>query len=89
MQRRYNRLPTIIVDVGGYKQRRENFLRKKALAIAKIVLDTGREMALDPLTDKERKIVAQALSEMKTVRHYTIGSGYRKNVIIAPQSNDS
>lgn len=86
LQRRHNRIPTIVVDVGGYKQRRENFLRKKTLAIAKIVLETSREMALDPLTDKERKIVAQALSEMKTVRHYTVGSGYRKNVIIAPNT---
>lgn len=84
LQHRHNRIPEIIVDVGGYKRRRENFLRKKALAIAKIVLETGREMALDPLTDKERKVVEQALSERDDVRFYTIGTGYRKNVIVAP-----
>jgi spoIIIJ-associated protein len=85
LQHRHDRIPNIVVDVGGYKHRRENFLRKKATAIAKIVLETGREMALDPLTDKERKIVEQALAEMDGVRHYTVGSGYRKNVIIAPR----
>ncbi|MBD3285652.1 hypothetical protein GF359_04265 [candidate division WOR-3 bacterium] len=85
LQRRYSRLPSTVVDVGGYKQRRENFLRKKAMAIAKIVLETGREMALDPLTDKERRLVEQALDEKPEIRYYTIGTGYRKNVIIAPR----
>lgn len=76
-------MPTIIIDVGGYKQRRENFLRKKAQAIAKIVSESGREMMFDPLTDKERRIVEQTITEIEGVRCYTIGSGYRKNVIIA------
>lgn len=74
-----------MVDVGGYRQRRENFLRKKAMAISKIVKETGREMMLDPLTDKERKIVEKTLADIEGVRSYTIGTGYRKNVIIAPR----
>ena len=85
LQRNHSRLPSIVIDVGGYKQRRENFLRKKAMAIAKIVTETGREMALDPLTDKERRLVEQALDENPDIRYYTIGTGYRKNVIIAPR----
>lgn len=85
LQHRHSRPPNIVVDVGGYKQRRENFLKKKAMAIAKIVLETGREMALDPLTDKERKLVEVALDGREEIRYYTIGTGYRKNVIIAPR----
>jgi len=85
LQHRHNKIPGIIVDIGGYKQRRENFLRKKTLAIAKIVRDTGKEMAFDPLTDKERKIVERTLSQQEDIRFYTIGTGYRKNVIIAPK----
>jgi len=85
MQRRRSRLPNIMIDVGGYKHRRENFLKKKAMAIAKIVIETGREMALDPLTDRELKIVEKALDDVKEIRFYTVGSGFRKNVIIAPR----
>lgn len=85
LQHRYSRMPTVVVDVGGYRQRRENFLRKKAMAISKIVKETGREMMLDPLTDKERKIVEKTLAGIEGVRSYTIGTGYRKNVIIAPR----
>ncbi|MBA7547055.1 hypothetical protein ES705_39457 [subsurface metagenome] len=63
-----------------------NFLRKKAEAIACIVLQTGREMALDPLTKKEQQIVESKLSEIKGVKIYAIGKGVSKNVIIAPNN---
>jgi len=74
----------ILVDVSGYRMRRTNFLKKKAEAIACIVLQTGREMALDPLTRREQQIVEGRLSEIKGVKLYTIGKGVSKNVIIAP-----
>lgn len=74
----------ILVDVSGYRMRRTNFLKKKAEAIARIVLQTGREMALDPLTKREQQIVESKLSEIKGVKLYTIGKGVSKNVIIAP-----
>ncbi len=74
----------ILVDVSGYRMRRTNFLKKKAEAIARIVLQTGKEMALDPLTKREQQIVETKLSEIKGVKLYTIGKGVSKNVIIAP-----
>ena len=74
----------ILVDVSGYRMRRTNFLKKKAEAIARIVLQTGREMALDPLTKREQQIVETKLSEIKGVKLYSIGKGASKNVIIAP-----
>ncbi len=84
LMKRFHPNLKILVDVGGYRMRRNNFLRKKAEAIARIVLQTGREMALDPLTKKEQQIVAKKLSEIKGVKIYTIGKGVSKNVIIAP-----
>ena len=84
LKRRYPDFQRITLDVGGYRLRRENFLRKKALAIAKIVIETKREMALDPLTDKERAVVEEVLRPLTGIRSYTIGSGIRKNVIVAP-----
>jgi predicted RNA-binding protein Jag len=85
LQHRHSKMPVVIIDVGGYKQRRENFLIKKTMAITKIVTETGREMMFDPLTDKERKVVEKTLADIDGIRCYTIGTGYRKNVIIAPQ----
>ncbi len=84
VHREFPDVPPILVDVAGYRQRRENFLRKKALAVAKIVTETGREMALDFLTEKEMATVQDALKEMPQVRVYAVGSGPRRNCIIAP-----
>lgn len=84
LMKRFHPNLKILVDVGGYRMRRNNFLRKKAEAIARIVLQTGREMALDPLTRKEQQIVENKLTEIKGVKIYTIGKGVSKNVIIAP-----
>lgn len=88
LMKRFHPNLKILVDVGGYRMRRNNFLKKKAEAIARIVLQTGREMALDPLTKKEQQIVESKLAEIKGVKIYTIGKGVSKNVIIAP-SNES
>lgn len=84
LMKRFHPNLKILVDVGGYRMRRNNFLKKKAEAIAHIVLQTGREMALDPLTKKEQQVVENRLAEMKGVKIYTIGKGVSKNVIIAP-----
>ncbi|MCL6466044.1 MAG: hypothetical protein K6T77_04710 [candidate division WOR-3 bacterium] len=84
VRREFPDVAPILVDVAGYRQRRDNFLRKKALAVAKIVSETGREMALDLLTEKEMVVVQEALKEMPGVRIYAVGTGPRRNVIIAP-----
>ncbi|MEO0072789.1 MAG: hypothetical protein ABIK10_05090 [candidate division WOR-3 bacterium] len=74
----------IFVDISGYRKKQETFLKKKALAVAKIVSETKREMALDILTDKEYQMVENELLPLGTVRVYAVGTGRRKTVIIAP-----
>lgn len=84
VRRAYPEVPPVTVDVGGYRVRRENFLKKKATAVARIVLETRREMALDLLTEKEMELVRDALRVEPGVRVYALGTGTRRNVIIAP-----
>ncbi|HID32745.1 MAG TPA: hypothetical protein EYP24_05150 [bacterium (Candidatus Stahlbacteria)] len=75
---------SVLIDVGGYRMRRQNYLRKKAEAVARIVVETGKEMAMDPLTEKERRVVEEVLKDIDGVTCYTVGSGYKQNVIIVP-----
>jgi len=85
MKHRYPTLPIdIFLDVSGYRKRGENFLKKKALAVAKIVFETKRDMALDILTEREFRMVENELAPLGTVRVYGIGSGSKRTVIIAP-----
>jgi len=75
---------SVLIDVGGYRLRRQNYLRRKAEAVARIVVETGKEMAMDPLTEKERRVVEEVLKDIDGVTCYTVGSGYKQNVIIVP-----
>lgn len=76
--------PAVTVDVGGYRRRQEQYLHGKALAVAAIVLDTGREMAVDLLTEAEFHIVRDALAGNPRVRVHVTGDGLRRNVIVSP-----
>lgn len=85
MKHRYpTMLIDIFVDVSGYRKKHENFLKKKALAVAKIVVDTQRDMALDLLTEKEFHMVQNELAPLGTVRVHAVGTGPKKTVVIAP-----
>ncbi|HIE05555.1 MAG TPA: KH domain-containing protein [bacterium (Candidatus Stahlbacteria)] len=75
---------SVLIDVGGYRLRRQNYLRRKAEAVARIVVETGKEMAMDPLTEKERRIVEEVLKDIAGVTCYAIGTGHKQNVIIVP-----
>lgn len=84
IKHRFSEVPDIFVDVSGYRLRRENFLKKKALAVARIVSETKREMALDMLTERELRLVEKELAPLGTVKVYSVGSGSKRTVVIAP-----
>ncbi len=85
LARRFYSNAKILLDVNGYRAKRNNFLKKKTEAIARIVQQTGREMALDPMTPREERIVINTISEIPGVKFYTIGKGPNRTLIIAPK----
>jgi spoIIIJ-associated protein len=82
--RHYPQCPPVTIDVGGYRHRHEAYLRGKAQAIAAIVLNTGREMAVEFLTEPEFQIVKDELRPNRALRVHAVGDGERRNVIISP-----
>jgi len=83
MRHRYPNISIdVFVDVAGYRKRRENFLKKKALAVATVVAETKRDMALDILTEREYRMVERELAPLGTVRVYQVGSGPKRTVVI-------
>jgi spoIIIJ-associated protein len=85
VKRKFPDVAPVMVDVGGYRLRREGFLSKKAEAVARIVLETKREMSLDLLTEKEMEIIVEHLKSIPEVRVYSVPTGTKQNVIIAPK----
>lgn len=76
----------IIVDVAGYRRRREQRLTQTATRTAKRVLDTGRESKLKPMSSAERRIVHLALRKIDGITTYSEGAEPYRYVVIAPTS---
>jgi len=73
------------VDVGGYRARQHQILRRKARGAADRVKRLGKEVTLDPLLSSERRIIHLALQSDPAVRTYTVGNGPARSVVVAPK----
>jgi len=74
----------IMLDVEDYRRRRTDTLKNLALRLAERVRRRGDEIALEPMTPQERKIIHMALQDNPYV--YTVSEGdepFRKIVICA------
>lgn len=75
----------IIIDVAGYRQRRDDNLRKLAQKMAKQAVTSGRRQTLEPMSASERRIIHLELSESDEVTTESIGEEPRRKVVIIPR----
>lgn len=78
----------VVLDIGGYRYRRENTLVSMAERAAETVARTGREYALEPMNPAERRIVHSALQSFPGVTTYSEGEEPERHVIIAPATSE-
>jgi len=72
----------VIIDVEGYRSRREKTLEQLAVKLAKKVLTTGRSAKLEPMNPYERKVIHATLQQVEGVTTKSEGEEpYRKVVI--------
>jgi len=76
----------LLVDIGGYKARRESALRKLALRVAEQVTRRHRRIALEPMSPYERRIIHITLRNHPTVTTESVGERDRRKVTILPKS---
>jgi len=79
----------IIVDIEGYKERREDIVSKYAHEKAEIVKKTGKKIALCYMNAVERRIVHLVLQEEPLIVTYSEGTEPFRKVIIAPKENEN
>jgi spoIIIJ-associated protein len=75
----------LIVDVEGYRIRRENQLRQLARRMADQAVSSGRRQVLEPMPANERRIVHIELRDNTSVSTESIGEDPRRKVTISPQ----
>jgi spoIIIJ-associated protein len=74
----------VIIDVDGYRQRREEELREFALDIAEEVRENDEPITLEAMPAHERRMIHMALAESEDIRTYSIGEGRERRVVIGP-----
>ncbi len=84
VSRRVQKWPQIVVDVGNYRQRRQESLEGLARRMAERVHQTGRALMLEPMGAYERRIVHLALRDDPQVYTESSGEGENRKVVIFP-----
>ena len=77
-----NDCPKVTVDIEGYRARREETLRNLAKRTADKVKKYRRNIALDPMTPYERRIIHSALQNDSMVMTASVGSDENRKVVI-------
>lgn len=75
----------LIVDIEGYRDRREKQLRQIARRMADQAVSTGRRQVLEPMPANERRIVHIELRENTDISTESIGEEPRRKVTIIPK----
>jgi len=85
ISKQLNQAVSLAVDVEGYRQRREEQLRRMAQRLAEQAVERGRTMTLEPMPANERRIIHLELRDHLAVRTESVGEGDRRKVTIIPK----
>jgi spoIIIJ-associated protein len=84
LQRGSRKNPKVVLDVSGYKRRREDFLKNKAVSLAEQVKSAGKPVTMEPLDAADRRIVHAVLKREPGVETTSIGHGRTKSIVVSP-----
>ena len=73
----------VMLDIEGYKAKREKTLEDLAEKVAKTVIKTRKSITLEPMQAYERKIIHSKLQNSNKVETYSVGEEPRRKVVIA------
>lgn len=83
--RQIGRRAYLVVDVDGYKARREEMLRRLAFRMAEQAIQRGRTVSMEPMPPHERRIVHLTLKDNPNVSTESVGEGENRKVTIVPR----
>jgi spoIIIJ-associated protein len=75
----------LMIDIQGYRERRERQLRQLAKRMAEQAISTGRRQVLEPMPANERRLIHLELREHTEVETLSIGEEPNRNVTIVPK----
>ena len=72
----------VVIDSNNYKDKREEALRDLARKKGKKVLDSGRNVKLNPMSARERKIIHEEISFIKGLKTESVGEEPKRYLVI-------
>lgn len=78
----------VTVDIGNYREKREQSLTGLAKKMGGQVARTGRRMTLEPMNPYERRIIHTAVQGIDGVTSWSVGSEPNRYVIIGPTEDN-
>lgn len=78
----------VTVDIGNYREKREQSLTGLAKKMGNQVARTGRRMSLEPMNPYERRIIHTAVQGISGVTSWSVGSEPNRYVIIGPTEDN-
>jgi spoIIIJ-associated protein len=79
----------IIIDTEKYREKKIEYLKDLAHKLADKVKQTGRPVAVNPMSSYERRIVHLALEKEEGVYTESLGEGLDRQVMIMPKNSKS
>ncbi len=78
----------ITLNIGNYREKREQSLIGLAKKIARGAAKTGRKTSLEPMNPYERRIIHTAVQEVKGATSWSVGEEPYRHVIIGPSEDN-
>lgn len=83
VSRHFEERNKFILDVEGYRAKREETLERLAKKLADRVKESGKNMSLEPMSPYERRIIHTVLQSDEQVRTFSEGEEPYRKVVIA------
>ncbi len=74
----------VLLDAEDYRRRRNDTLIQLADRLAQKAINTGKNVALEPMPSYERKVIHTALAENKRIKTYSVGNDPNRHLVITP-----
>lgn len=78
----------VTIDVGNYREKRQQSLVELAHKMAKQASKTGRRHSLEPMNPYERRIVHTAVQDIEGATSWSVGSEAARHVVIGPSDDN-
>ena len=78
----------VSLNIGNYREKREQTLIALANRVAKQVLANGKSRSLEPMNPYERRIIHTAVQEIEGVVSNSYGEGNNRRVVIYPEGSE-